>query len=149
MLEYFSTHEEQKEGTTFPTNWIENISLLISETFEELNNKSITHQIWGELFSNELLVICSLMPTRTNIPITLIVSAPITQHKDNRHVKDILDRSIEMLGLLIEDFLNSNSDEYEFTNSWQEHKNKQTTLYFKTTRENIEATLEANKLLGN
>jgi hypothetical protein len=148
MIEYFSRKNENSTGTPLPSNWIENISLLLNESYPEITNNDLTTQVWAEVFDTEILTIVSLLGNQQTPPTTFLISADIEKNSD-KQLKKSLDKSIEIVGMMIEAYLHSLTHEqlYEYTHQWTEDKKSKFTFFYRTTREDISLTLKANKLL--
>jgi len=149
MIEYFSRKNTTSTGTPLPSSWIENISLLLNESYPEIESNELSIQIWSEVFESELLTIISLVERADTPPTTFLISADIEKSSD-KQLKKSLDKSIEITGMMIEAYLHSITNEqlYEYTHQWTEDKKSKFQFHYRTTREDISLTLEANKLLG-
>ncbi len=150
MINFFSRLNENKTGTALPKSWLENISMLIAETYPELSKHHQNCSVWSELYDTELLLIISLINEKTSATaITVMLSADITKNSD-KELKRIMDKSVETAGLIIEGYLadlESSDVSVESIPEWTEEKKNKFSFYYKITRENIDLTLEANKLL--
>lgn len=151
MIEFFSRLNENKAGTDLPKNWLENISLLINDTYPELSQLEKSCQVWAELFDNELLIITSLRDIDTAAaPTTISISTDIEKNSD-KELKKILDKSVETIGMIVESYLDNlaQADQvFEYNQEWEQEKKNKFSFYYKVTREDIELTLKANQLLN-
>lgn len=149
MIEFFSRLNENKPGTDLPKNWLENISLLINDTYPELFKLDKSCQVWAELFDKELLIILSLFDkNRSMAPTTISISSDLLKNSE-KELKRVLDKSVETLGMIVESYLASlEQDElWDYTPEWTEEKKNKFTFFYRVTREDIELTLKANQLL--
>ena len=103
-----------------------------------------------QIFSDEILLIATLISDKNSAsPISIFVSKEISSEEidDAKLAKKSLDSMVELVGIFFDDVL-SNKDWNNFTLAWVEEDYKNSVYFIKTSRENIELTLEANKLLG-
>lgn len=155
-MKYFKKNSDTKsqfEGLDFPDNFTENLSHYFNEHFEQMyphsmNKKSI--QTYGKIFSDEILLIVTLTHDSEQLsPVSLFLSKELKSDWTNspQKIKKIIDMMAEMAGIFFEEMLSTkNWNDYNL--QWYEEKYKNETYFVKTTRENIELTLNANDLLG-
>ena len=128
-------------------NFIQN---LIQETFEEnLKNKGLDLQVYGETYDNEIVLIFSLLNSKdsTANTISLFISDDISQESK---IEEKIDFLINSSSDFFETICSSTEEELVeiYSPRWQETKLSTNNFYYKISRENIILTIEANKLLG-
>lgn len=139
-----------KTGKTIPQDWVEGVSRLLNETYKKKNEDSGRYfDVYGQIFPDELLLVVSWVSERDEYqsPITCFLSCEAEQIKDVKKVQETQKNFIDLMGLFFDEIF-SVEDWDEFEPNWQEVKHKNETYFYKITRENINLTLEADKLLG-
>ncbi|MGE3610507.1 MAG: hypothetical protein AB7I27_13035 [Bacteriovoracaceae bacterium] len=139
-----------KAGKSIPQDWQESLSRLLNETYKsECDKNGRYFDVYGQIYSEELLLIVSYLSEKDEYlsPITCFLSCEPDQMADESKVKDTQKNFIDIIGLFFDEiFANEEWDEFE--PNWQEVSYKNQNYFYKISRENINATLEANKLLG-
>lgn len=139
-----------RSGKNIPQDWIESFARLLNETYKtECKNHDRYFDVYGQIYDEELLLAVSWLSEKDEYisPITCFLSCDPEQIRDEKKVKNTQADYIDVVGLFFDEIFSSD-DWDEFEPNWQEVKYKNETYYFKITRENINLTLEANKLLG-
>ena len=139
-----------KIGKTLPQDWLEGLNRLLNETYSsECKQNGRYFDVYGQVFTEELLVVVSYLSEKDEYeaPITLFLSCDPEQMSNEEKVKETQKNYIELVGLFFDEIF-ADSDWNNFESNWQEVSHKNQNYFFKLTRENINATLEANKLLG-
>jgi hypothetical protein len=142
--------KSSKSGQALPTDWIESLNRLLNETYNsECKEKSRYFDVYGQVFSEELLLVISYLSEKDEYlaPITLFLSSDALHLSDESKVKVTQKNFIEIAGLFFDEIFSSD-DWNEFEPNWQEVIHDKETYHYKISRENLNATIEANKLLG-
>ncbi len=140
-----------KNGKSVPQDWLESLSRLLNETYKtECKNNERYFDVYGQIYQEELLVVVSYLSEKAEAetPITCFLSCETDQMSSEEKVKQTQKGYVEVVSLLFDEIF-SNSEWHEFEPIWQDVTHKQQTYFYKITRENINLTLEANKLLGD
>ena len=139
-----------KHGNILPLDWSEGLSRLLNETYKsECTQNGRYFDVYGQAYPEELLVVVSYLSEKDEYlsPITLFLSAEPDQIANEEKVKETQQNFIDLVGLFFDEiFANEEWDEFEPV--WQEVSHKNQNYFYKITRENVNLTLEANKLLG-
>lgn len=139
-----------KNGKTLPQDWLESLARLLNETYGiECKRNGRYFDVYGQVFSEELLLVVSYLSEKDEYlaPITLFLSCDPDQIANEDKVKETQNNFIEVTGLFFDEIFGD--DEWDnFEPVWQEVTHKHQNYWYKLSRENINATLEANKLLG-
>lgn len=137
-------------GTPLPSEWIEGLSRLLNETYKtECKQNGRYFDVYGQVYKEEFLLIVSYLSEQDEYlsPVTLFLSAAPDQISTEEKVKETQNNFIDIVGLFFDEIFGDEEwDNFEPT--WQEVTHKNKNYYYKLSRENINATLEANRLLG-
>jgi hypothetical protein len=139
-----------KNGNPIPLEWSESVARLLNESYKSQCEKEQRYfDVYGQVFSQELLLIVSYLPEKDNslAPYTLFLSAGAEQISSEEKVKETQKNFIDITGLFFDEVFAS-SEWNEFEPNWQEITHNKETYFYKMSRENINATLEADRLLG-
>lgn len=143
-------NKSSKTGKVLPLDWSESLARLLNESYSsECKQNGRYFDVYGQIYSEELLLIISYLSEKDEYiaPITLFLSSDPDQIANEEKVKETQKNFIEVAGLFFDEiFSEENWDNFE--PAWQEVTHKHQNYWYKITRENINATLEANKLLG-
>lgn len=143
-------HNQNIEGQEYAKQWIDQISRLLQDIYAgkcEANERSFS--VFGFNFADETLMIVSFQKEDDSegLPVSIFVSADIdSKNPDEKILKSMVD----FLGLVIDDMLpkvDGDSDDL-YSLRWEEHEFDKKKLYLKVTRENVELTLQATRLLN-
>lgn len=137
-------------GKIIPQDWSEGLSRLLNETYKrECKEQARYFDVYGRIYSEELLVITSWLSEKDEFvaPITLFLTCEADQINSVKKVKETQENYVALTGLFFDEIFAS-EDWNEFEPEWQEVTHNHQNYWFKITRENINATLEADKLLG-
>ena len=143
-------NKSSKIGKTIPHEWSEGVSRLMNEAYKnECNQNGRYFDVYGRIYQEELLLIVSYLSEKDehSAPITCFISSTAAQIRNEETVKETQKNFIDVAGLLFDEIFNS-TDWNEFEPNWQEVSHKNQTYYYKISRENINATIEADRLLG-
>lgn len=143
-------NKSSKVGKPIPNEWAEGVARLLNETYKtECNKNGRYFDVYGQIFPEELLLIVSYLSEKDEYdgPITVFLSAGKEYMMNATSVTEVQKNFIDVVGLFFDEIFNS-EDWNEFEPNWQEVTHKSHTYGFKISRENINATIEADKLLG-
>ena len=146
----FARKTNSKNGKSIPQDWSESFSRLLNETYKKECDQSKRYfDVYGQIYSEELLLIVSWLSEEDVAlsPIACFLSCEKEDMNDEKKVKDTQNNYIEVVGLFFDEIF-SNNEWDQFEPNWQEVSLKSHTYFFKLSRENINLTLEANRLLG-
>jgi hypothetical protein len=143
--------KSSKNGAQLPTEWLESLNRLLNESYQSECKKSGRYfDVFGQVYPEELLVVVSYLSEKDEYtaPITLFLSAEPDQITSEDKVSATHKNFIDLVGLFFDEiFADEEWDNFE--PNWQEVTHKHQNYFYKLTRENINSTLEANKLLGD
>ncbi len=143
-------NKDSKSGKPIPQDWSEGLARLLNDSYKsEAKLQGRYFDVYGQIYSGELLVIASWLSEKDEYssPVTLFLSCEKEQMDTEKKVKDTQQDFIDLIGLFFDEiFANTEWDNFE--PAWQEVSHKNQNYWYKITRENINASLEANKLLG-
>lgn len=139
-----------KQGKTLPTEWLESLNRLLNETYKsECKQNGRYFDVYGQVYPEELLLTVSYLSEKDEYlsPITCFLSCEPDQMATAEKVSETQANFIDLVGLFFDEiFADSEWDEFEPV--WQEVSHKNQNYFYKLSRENINLTLEADKLLG-
>lgn len=139
-----------KSGKSIPQDWQEGLNRLLNETYEkECKEHKRYFDVYGQIFPEELLVAVSWLSEADEYtaPITCFLSCEADQISNEQKVKETQKNFIDVTGLFFDEIF-ADPEWSEFEPVWQEVTYKNQNYFYKLSRENINLTLEANKLLG-
>lgn len=142
--------KSSKNGKAIPQDWLEGLSRLLNETYAtECKKNDRYFDVYGQIYTEELLLIVSWLSEKDAhaAPVACFLSCQPEQMNSESKVKATQQSFIDVVGLFFDEIFAS-EDWAEFEPVWQEVNYKQENYFFKVSRENINLTLEANKLLG-
>lgn len=140
-----------KESVVIPPEWTEGLARLLNEAYKkECKQKGRYFDVWGQVFSEELLVIVSYLSEKNeaDAPIALFLSCDQSQMTNEQKVKETQANFMDLSGLFFDEIF-SQDEWHEFEPTWQEVTHNHQNYFYKISRENINLTLDANKLLGD
>lgn len=143
--------KSSKTGKALPTDWIEGLSRLLNETYKtECTKHKRYFDVYGQVYPEELLVVVSWLSEEQEgiAPVTCFLSCNPDQIDTEKKVKETQANYIDVVGLFFDEIF-AQEDWSEFEPLWQEVSYKGQTYFFRLSRENINLTLEANRLLGD
>jgi hypothetical protein len=147
----FARKTSSKNGKSIPQDWLVSFGILLNETYQsECEKHARTFDVYGQIYDEELLIVVSWISEKDEYiaPITCFLSCEPEQMKDTTKVKTTQMNFIDVVGIFFDEIFAA--DEWnEFEPNWQEVNYKQENYFFKLSRENVNLTLEANKLLGD
>jgi hypothetical protein len=139
-----------KNGKPIPQDWSEGVARLLNETYKvECKQNGRYFDVYGQVFPEELLCVVSYLSEKDEYlaPVTLFLSCEPDQIQNENKVKETQKNFIDLAGLFFDEIFSSEEWD-EFEPNWQEVTHKNQNYFYKISRENINATLEADKLLG-
>lgn len=139
-----------KTGKSAPQDWLEGLSRLLNETYKtECKKNDRYFDVYGQIYPEELLLVVSYLAEKDEYlaPVTLFLSCEPDQIANEKKVKETQNNFIEVVGLFFDEIF-ADSEWNEFEPTWQEVTHKNQNYFYKLTRENINLTIEANRLLG-
>lgn len=143
-------NKTSKNGKPLPQDWLESLSRLLNETYgSECKRNGRYFDVYGQVYAQELLLVVSYLSEKDEYlaPITLFLSCDPDQIANADKVTETQKNFIDVAGLFFDEiFADDEWDDFE--PGWQEVTHKHQNYWYKLSRENINATLEANKLLG-
>jgi hypothetical protein len=142
--------KSSQNGKIIPLDWSEGAARLLNDGFKaECTQKGRYFDVYGQFFSEEILVIVSYLSEKDEYlaPITLFLSCEPDQMATPEKVKETQKNFIDLIGLFFDEIIADESWD-GFEPNWQEVSHKNENYFYKITRENINASLEADKLLG-
>lgn len=142
--------KNSKSGKIIPLDWSEGVARLLNESYKsECKAQGRYFDVYGQIYQEELLVITSWLSEKDQFtaPVTLFLSCSPEDMNSEKKVKETQENYIDLIGLFFDEIFAS-EDWSNFEPDWQEVTHKSHTYWYKITRENVNATLEANKLLG-
>lgn len=143
-------NRSSKIGVPLPHDWSEAVARLMNETYQnECNQNGRYFDVYGRIYPEELLMVVSYLSEKDEFsaPITCFLSSTKDQISNVEAVKTTQKNFIDVVGLIFDEIFNS-EDWNEFEPNWQEITHKSQTYFYKITRENLNATIEADRLLG-
>jgi hypothetical protein len=143
--------KSSKTGTPVPTDWIEGLGRLLNESYKaECKQNGRYFDVYGQIYSEELLLVVSYLSEKDEYlaPVTLFLSADPDQISTEDRVTETQKNFIELVGLFFDEIF-GDEEWNQFEPMWQEVSHKHQNYFYKLSRENINATLEANRLLGD
>jgi hypothetical protein len=144
-------NRKSKIGKVIPQSWSEGLSRLLNESYKtECKKQGRYFDVYGQIYTEELLVITSWLSEKDQFtaPIAVFITCEAEQMNSEKRVKETQENYVDLIGLFFDEIFSA--DEWDnFEPNWQEVTHKSQTYWYKITRENINATLEANKLLGD
>ena len=147
----FSRKDEvDNKSNPIPEKLLEFINKIIADTFEKsFSDKGLELKVFGELYDDEIVLIFSLQKKEDpNLnTISLFISDDIEANsKLEKKVDHLINSSSEFFETIIQ---SSETELLEiYTPRWQETDLPKDNFHYKISRENIELTIQANKLLG-
>ena len=143
-------NKKSKSGKVIPQDWSEGLSRLLNETYKsEAKEQGRYFDVYGQIYSEELLVVVSWLSEKDEYmaPTTLFLSCDPDQIDSEKKVKETQENFVALAGLFFDEIF-ADAEWNQFEPVWQEVTQNNQNYWYKITRENINATLEANKLRG-
>ena len=140
-----------KAGKSIPHDWAEGVSRLLNETYDKQNKEHNRYfEVYGQIYPEELLMVVSWLSEKdpSVLPYACFLSCEPHHLTSEDKVKETQKNFIDLAGLFFDEIL-SDPEWNEFEPLWQEVNHKHETYYFKISRENVNLSLEANRLLGS
>lgn len=142
--------KSSKSGKNIPQDWSEGVARLLNETYAtECKQNTRYFDVFGQIYTEELLMVVSYLSEKDEYlaPITLFLTCEAAQISGVTKVQETQKNYIELAGLFFDEIFSSEKWD-EFEPNWQEVAHKNQNYFFKISRENINASIEASKLLG-
>jgi hypothetical protein len=143
-------NKSSKIGKAIPNEWSEGVARLLNETYKsQCDQNGRYFDVFGRIYPEELLMIVSYLSEKDehSAPIACFLSSSAEHMKNVETVQETQKNFIDIAGLIFDEIFNS-EDWHEFEPNWQEVTHKNQTYSYKISRENINATIEADRLLG-
>lgn len=136
-------------GKPLPVEWVETVTQLLNQTYQsECNARSRRFEVYGQIFPQELLVVIGFVPPRDQPEgaISCFLSCDAAHLTTTAKVKETQANYVDIAGMFFDEvFADESWDGWE--PNWQEVEWKGKTYWYKMTRENVQLTLEADRLL--
>lgn len=146
----FSRNSSDESPIFFPEKWQKKYKQVLLNTYgDKCLNNEMTFNIWALTYPAELVLIVSYLSLDPNqIPLTYFVSADLPEEKNAQKFIDLM---FDSAGIFFDNYFASQDDELfeEYQFEWNEFEFSGAKLFYRATRENIELTLEAEKLLNS
>jgi hypothetical protein len=143
-------NRSSKAGKNIPQDWTEGLAVLLNDTYKsQCKTDSRYFDVYGQIFSEELLVVVSYLfeTNEADTPVALFLSCQTGQMDTPQKVKETQFAYTDLAGLFFDEIF-SQDDWSNFEPAWQEVDYKGQKYFYKITRENINLTIEADRLLG-
>lgn len=140
-----------KKGQALPTDWLESLARLLNETYKkECKTSDRYFDVYGQIYPEELLLVISYLSEKDESlsPISLFLTSDLSKISTEQSVKETQKNYIEMAGLFFDEIF-ANDEWNEFEPVWQQVTHNNNNFHYKLSRENINLTLEADRLLGD
>ncbi len=144
-----SRKEQETEGKSLPQFWLDALK-------EELDSIYLTDRkkenkeffIWGEIYQDEFVLVASYVSKKNlgAIPVTYNISVDLGSNSD---IEKIYHSVVDSISVFFDSYFHDHTSESwdGFHSEWIEAQVKTIPFFYRVTRENIELTIEANKLL--
>lgn len=143
--------KSSKVGKPVPQDWCEGLARLLNETYKtQCKQDKRYFDVYGQIFPEEFLVVVSylLETNEADAPIACFLSCDPDQIDNEKKVKETQLSFVDLAGLFYDEIF-SQEEWSEWEPNWQEVTYKNHNYFYKLSRENINLTLEADKLLGD
>ena len=151
-MKSFARKAQTLPPSLLPATWGNTVKGVLHQVYqEEIESRNLCFDVYGATFPDEVLIIATLTnpDDLTVTPVTLSLSSDLTA----------LTQSETLIGILVDkisDYFDSyflslgeNEEAEIYAPKWTEHEERGIVIYARSTRENIQLTLEANRLLGD
>jgi len=147
---YFGRFEESEVDSkkTLPHEWLEEFTKILNDVYhDQLESNDRFFDVYGEIYEKEFVVIVAYVHNNEQLvaPISLFISHDNVD--DSKKFKSVLKDLINFTGLLFDDIF-SVAEWSDYNANWTENNYKDSTFFYKITRENISLTLQAEALLN-
>ncbi len=143
-----SRRDPERRGKAIPTEWTSQVRNLLSQIYlDQCGRDAKEFSIYGELFEDEITLCVSLISiTDINgkLPISLVISSDLD---DKKNAQKLLDQLVDCMGIFFDEVF-SQSDWSNYEAEWKQGVHKNNEFYYRSSRENIKLSLEADKLLS-
>lgn len=136
------------KGQPLPSEWSDTVKSLLNQTYaKECDAQVRTFDVYGQIYSEELLIIIGFNPKEpVESATTCFLSCDASEFTSLEKLRITQAALIDVAGLFYDEIFAT--DEWsEWEPNWQEVEWKGKTYFYKLTRENVTLTLEANRLL--
>lgn len=145
----FLGRSESEEGlSNLPNEWIENVVKVLNEAYSDtLEKENRFFDVYGQMNAEEVVLVISYIHHTDQLesPISLFISHDIG--KSSKETKKILSNLIDLTGEIF-DHIFSEDDWQDYTPNWTENKFRDDLFFYKTTRENISLSFQADQILS-
>lgn len=139
---------ETKSRTPIPNEWTEDVTKTLTEVyFEQSEKDNRFFDVYGEVGEKEFVVILSYLHHGDQMasPISVFISHDVLP--DSKKFQGALKDLMDLAGEIFDDIF-AQEDWSDYNANWTENKFRNSTFYYKITRENISLTLQAEELLS-
>lgn len=151
-MKSFARKAQTLPPSLLPASWGNTVKGALHQIYQkEIESRRLCFDVYGATFPDEVLILATLTnpDDLTITPVTLSLSSDLTSVTES-------EKLIRIMVDKISDFYDSYflslaaSEEIEiYAPKWTEHEERGVVIFAKCTRENIQLTLEANRLLGD
>lgn len=142
--------KSSKNGKVIPQDWSEGVARLLNDTYKtECVKEGRYFDVFGQIYPEELLMVVSYLSEKDEYlaPITVFLSSEPDQIATPEKVTETQKNFIDVAGLFFDEIF-ADEDWNDFEPTWQEVSHKNQNYFYKVSRENVNATIEADRLLG-
>lgn len=147
----FSRLEHEIPAVIFPKEWSQSLKQILLNIYGEkciANERSF--EVYGFSYPNEVVLIVSYVGLdKFEAPVTFFISSDLTSETASQK---IMDNMFDCAGVFFDQYFakEENVDEIwdDYNLDWEETEFGKAQLFFKTTRENIGLSMEADALLN-
>lgn len=140
-----------KVGKPLPIEWIESLNRLMNDSYKtECQQHGRYFDVYGQAFPDEFLLIVSYLSDKDDYsaPTTLFLSSDHDKFATEDKLRETQKSFIDLVGLFFDEIFSE--EEWDlFEPNWQEVSHKNETYFYKISRENVNTTIEADRLLGD
>jgi hypothetical protein len=144
----FSRKEQKQTPKYLPESWSQEVEGLLASSYEEqLEDERKSFYVFGLTYPDEFVLMATFADVNdsSGIPVTYVASIDIGQNSD---MANIVDAIVDSVGVFFDQVF-STDDWSDYQAQWEETTFKGLDFYYRSTRENVALTLEANRLLGD
>lgn len=130
-----------------PNEWVDKVSELLQDAYRnQLTQRGQDFEVFGRLYKGEIVVIASLVEPSNELaaPTSYFVSMDLADGQDHTVLLDAL---VDSVGAFFDTFF-ATPDWSDYQDIWKEEKWKDLAVHCKITRENVKATIDADRLLN-
>ena len=144
-----SRKNPEAKSTNFPQDWLDEAIGIFEEVYgEQCAQYDKAFRVFGSLYPDEISLAVSIV-SMNNIamtPATYICSCDL---KEGQNPKKVLKQMVDSTEFFLEDYFRAPNDFENYQHDWDKTKIKNFEFHYKVSRENIDLTLEADRLLNS